>query len=126
RGTRAGLNPWSSPSCWTLKIGLLPRRALSTYCGSRISPAHLYYSVSAPLILAGYLQTPRADGVGAPSSVPSDQTERAMRLQALDLWLLVLLLLVLQLQPVHAPRAQDVSLGVVSSGPLVPGIIESL
>lgn len=79
--------------------------------------------MSAPLILAGYLQTPRADGVGAPSSVPSDQAEPAMRLQALDLRLLVLLL-VLLLQPVHGtPRAQDMSLGVVSSGPLAPGII---
>lgn len=81
--------------------------------------------MSAPSILAGYLQTPRAGGV-SPSSVPSDQAERAMRLQALDLRLLVLLL-VLLLQPVHGtPRAQDMSLGVVSSGPLTPGIIESL
>lgn len=51
-----------------------------------------------------------------------------MRLQALGLWLLLGLLLILLLQPVRAPipRAQDVSLGVVSSDPLAPGITGSL
>lgn len=73
------------------------------------------------------LQTPRADGVRAPSSVPEVQAESAMRLQALGIWLLGLLLVIL-LQPVRAPisRAQDESLGVVSSDPLAPGITESL
>lgn len=75
------------------------------------------------------LQTPRADGVSrAPSRVPKVHAERAMRLQALGLWLLLGLLLILLLQPVRAPipRAQDVSLGVVSSDPLAPGITGSL
>lgn len=73
------------------------------------------------------LQTSRAAGVRAPSSAPEVQAEHAMRLWALELRFLALLL-VLLLQPVRAPipRAQDVSLGVVSFGPLAPEITESL
>lgn len=95
-----------------------------------VSPRIPDLSCPSPLPCVGSLDLRRVppDPQGGRSrgpfeSVPSDQAERAMRLQALDLWLLVLLL-VLLLQPVHGtPRAQDMSLGVVSSGPLAPGII---
>lgn len=87
--------------------------------GSQISPAHLYYPVSAPWIRAGSLTSSRPPGrrESEPLPVPprSVQAERILRLRAVGSPLLVLLSLVL-LQPVRTqnPRAQDVSMGVVS------------
>lgn len=54
------------------------------------------------------------------------QAERFMKLRALGLLFLALLLTRLQLVRPRNPRAQDVSLGVVSWGPPAPGITESL
>lgn len=49
-----------------------------------------------------------------------------MKLRALGLSFLALLLILLQLVRAPNPRAQDVSLGVVSWGPPASGITESL
>lgn len=98
--------------------------------GAQISPAHLYYPVWAPWISAESLTSrpPGRRGSG-PLRVLQRSVQAEcilMLLRALTLRLLAFLL-VLQ-QPVLAqnPRAQDVSMGVVSWGPLAPEITQTL
>lgn len=98
--------------------------------GSQISPARLYYLVSAPWICTGSLTSsrlPRRRESG-PLRVPprSVQAERILRLPAFGLPLLALLLV--RLLPVRAqnPDAKVVSMGVVSWGPPATGITQNL
>ncbi|XP_028616776.1 matrix metalloproteinase-25 [Grammomys surdaster] len=84
--------------------------------GSQISPAHLYYPVSAPWIRSGSLISSRPPGQreSEPLRVLRRfvQAEHILRLQALGLPLLVLLLVLLQPVRAQNPKAQDVSMGV--------------
>lgn len=86
--------------------------------GSQISPAHLYYSVSAPWIRPGSLISSRPPGrrESEPLRVSRRfvQAERILRLRALGLQLLVLLWVLLQPVRAQNPKAQVVSMGVVS------------